>query len=106
MVHFSRAVEAIRAMQAQGCEQAGEGTESPTLWSVLADVLDARAALAHNLADYEGALADARQCIQLDRSRPTGYIRAARALQRLGRAGEAAQYMVAAVPGDDAEALD
>ena len=106
MVHFSRAVEAIRAMQAQGCEQAGEGTESPTLSSVLADVLDARAALAHNLADYEGALADARQCIQLDRSRPAGYMRAARALQRLGRAGEAAQYMVAAVPGDDAEALD
>ena len=53
---FSRAVEAIRAMQAQGCEQAGEGPESPTLSSVLADVLDAMLQLSEPAAGgAEGA---------------------------------------------------
>jgi hypothetical protein len=77
--------------------------ESLVLRSTLLDVLEIRAIAHYNLHDFESALRDAMHCITLDSSRLAGYMRAARALQKLGRVEEAKQYMLAATQAEDGE---
>jgi tetratricopeptide (TPR) repeat protein len=125
LLQFATAIEAIRELmiitesvgQLAGDETAAEGMadtergwqrhDAPdrlVLPATLLDVLEVRAIAHYNLGDYHSALRDALHCITLDGTRLAGYLRAARALQKLGRLEEAEQCMLAAtraqrVPG-------
>jgi tetratricopeptide (TPR) repeat protein len=123
LLQFGTAIEAIRELMIiveSGGHRIGDDTliegmadpdygwqqsehaddQALTLSATLLDVLEVRAIAYYNLGDYHSALRDASHCITLDGTRLAGYMRAARALQKLGRLEEAKQYMLAATQAE------
>ena len=102
LAHFATAIAAIRDVTIL-CQEICSDHSDPessaemdplAMRSVLLDVLEVRAIASYNLGDFGAALNDATHCITLDGSRLAGYLRAARTLQKLGRAEEAKEYML------------